>query len=124
MSVRWIHVTSTLTALTPAGVLLALVDLDTLGVDSSVMVCPDGVPVLNNIYDVSAMLTYLAIPPPINLVGTGMVSVGRAFHLTCQSIDDFSGDVVWMKAGENVPSIGMYLYHCSFIRIMTLFSSS
>ena len=40
-----------------------------------------------------------------------MVSVGRAFRLTCRSTGDFSGAVVWMKAGENVPTIGMYSYH-------------
>ena len=105
-------VTPMLTAPTPVGVLLALVDLDILGMDLPAMVCRDSASVFNNIHD---FLFHIAIPPPIALDGTGiiMVNVGRAFSLTCRSTGDFSGAVVWMKAEEDIASIGLYSYHYS-----------
>lgn len=42
-----------------------------------------------------------------------MVNVGRAFRLICRSTGDFSGAVIWMKAEEDVTSIGLYLIHYS-----------
>lgn len=113
---QFLHVTSMLIAPTPVGVLIALVDLDIAGMDSPVMVCCMGQS-LTNVYDLIFLLP-LAIPPPIALLGSGMVNVGRAFRLTCQSIGDFSGNVVWMKDGESIPSIGLcsrYLYYFHFV---------
>lgn len=53
-----------------------------------------------------------------------MVNVGRDFHLTCLSVGDFSGTVVWMKAGESIPTIGLYSFIALFIQFMTNFFSA
>ena len=112
MNVKWILclVMPMLTAPIPVGVLLALVGLDILGMDLPVMVCWNSASVFNNIRD---FLFHIVIPPPIDVDGTGMVNVGRAFRLPCRSTGDFSGAVVWMKAEEDVTSIGLYSYHYS-----------
>ena len=58
----------------------------------------------------SYYLYLLAIPPPISLsTNSTQISIGslREFSLTCQSIGDFSGPVVWMKDGTIVPTIGL-----------------
>lgn len=70
-------------------------------------------------------LFHLAIPPPIALDGNSMVNVGRGLRLTCRSLGDFSGTVIWMKAEENVPSIGVYSYYYSLYQnyITSLFLS-
>ena len=63
------------------------------------------------------VLLSLAIPPPIALSpSSGMVNVGEEVNVTCLSVGDFSGSVVWSTAGESVSGIGLCLV-ISFLAI-------
>ena len=60
----------------------------------------------------------LVIPPSIILSSnSSQFNIGRLreFSLTCQSVGDFAGMVVWVKSGRTVSSIGLCLFTCLLI---------
>ena len=68
----------------------------------------------------------LVIPPAIILsANSSQFNIGRLreFSLTCQSVGDFAGSVVWMKSDRNVSSIGLSFSTCLLIYLSLTLAS-
>ena len=99
------HVMLMLTAPILLVALSALVDLDTQGMDLVVKV---RIPTYSWIQVMMVSFTSLAIPPPLSLSTSSQVNIGplKELNITCESVGDFSGPVMWMRDGRNISNIG------------------